>query len=228
MSVDTTDQLESAKTEENRNTSESNLVQMRKMLETERSEKERLTLRNRQLEADRDRTAKVQTVEDPEDDDSDEPYVDPKTLKRKLAHLESKIEGIVERKAEEKARSLIDEDKKTSYLKHTSDFDNVMSPDMLQKFAEKCPGMAEAILKMPDTFDRQKLVYEAIKNSGVDTPEKPKQTIQEKIAANRTGAYYQPSNMGSAPYSQQGDFSATGQKAAYTKLQELKSRMRLG
>ena len=53
-------------------------------------------------------------------------------------------------------------------------------------------------------------------------------SIQDKIDANRRSPFYQPSGIGSAPYAgPDGDFSAAGQKTAYDKMQELKSRLRI-
>ncbi len=98
---------------------------------------------------------------------------------------------------------------------------------MMQKLIEKDPDLAEAIVEMPDTFARQKLVYQAIKSIGLDRKEEPKQSIQKTIEANRQSAYYQPSGVGTAPYAAAGDYSPAGQKNAYAKLQELKSKMRI-
>jgi hypothetical protein len=81
---------------------------------------------------------------------------------------------------------------------------------------------------MPDGFDRQRLVYEAIKNTGVAKKEEPVQSIQQKVDANRRSPYYSPSGVGAAPYAAAGDYSPAGQKNAYAKLQELKGRLRLG
>ena len=97
-----------------------------------------------------------------------------------------------------------------------------------QKLVDKDPELAETILEMPDTFERQKLVYKSIKSLGLHKPEESKESIQSKIDANRRTPYYQPSGVASAPYASQGDFSPAGQKNAYDKLKELKNRLRLG
>lgn len=230
MTLDTNTQAQVAQTEAPKaNSAEINLAQMRKMLEQERAEKERLKMEKQQLEQERERFARGSKREEDEDDDmGSEPYIDPKTLNRKLSKLESKFESIVERKAEEKARGMIEAEKRDAYLKQNADFDQMMQPDVIQKFAEKCPGMAEAILKMPEGFDRQRLVYEAIKNTGVTKKDEPQQSVQQKIDSNRRSPYYSPSGVGSAPYASAGDYSPAGQKNAYTKLQELKGRLRLG
>jgi hypothetical protein len=80
---------------------------------------------------------------------------------------------------------------------------------------------------MPEGFERQKLVYKNIKALGLHKPEEKAPSIQDKVDANRRSPYYQPSGVGSAPYAPVGDFSANGQKAAYEKMQELKSKLRI-
>jgi hypothetical protein len=115
-----------------------------------------------------------------------------------------------------------------SYLKQNVDFDQIMSPEVIERFANKHPDMAEAILKMPDGFERQKLVYSAIKTTGSHLKEQPKSGIQETVDKNRRNPYYSPSGVGTAPYASAGDFSPSGQKNAYEKLQQLKNNLRLG
>ena len=137
------------------------------------------------------------------------------------------MEKKMEVKAEEKARSLVEQERTSQYLKDNSDFNQVMNSDVVQKFADAHPKLAEQILRMPDGFDRQKLVYEAIKSMGIDKPVPKQQSIQDKIDANRKSPYYQPSGVGSSPYSQVGDFSDVGQKNAYDKMQQLKKNLRL-
>jgi hypothetical protein len=58
-------------------------------------------------------------------------------------------------------------------------------------------------------------------------PPEAKPSIQETIDKNRKGPFYQPTGVGTAPYAGGGDFSPTGQKSAYDKMQELKARLRL-
>ena len=79
---------------------------------------------------------------------------------------------------------------------------------------------------MPEGFERQKLVYQNIKELGVDKPEQKQSTIQEKVDANRRSPFYQPTGVGTAPYATSGDFSQTGQKQAYAKMKELQARLR--
>lgn len=213
-------------TTEQAKTPDVNLANMRKALEAERAEKAQIKQRLEELE--RKEKQKSQTIDSHDDEDSDEPYIDPKTFRKKMAKFEESLEQKIERKAEEKARSLIEEQNRVNYLRQNSDFEQTMAPEVVQKFADKYPSMAEAILRMPDGFERQKLVYEAIKSTGVNKPEEPKKSIQQTIDQNRKSPYYIPASQGNAPYNGVGDFSATGQKNAYTKLQELKGRLRLG
>jgi len=160
-----------------------------------------------------------------EEDEYDDPYVDHKRLDRKLSSFEKKLEEKIEKKAEEKARHLLDQQKRDSWMKSNPDFFDVMQH--AEKFAQKDPELAEAILEMPDTFERQKLVYKNIKALGLDKPAAKAPSIQEKIDANRKSPYYQPSGVGTAPYAAAGDFSDAGQKQAYAKMKELQKNMRI-
>ena len=82
---------------------------------------------------------------------------------------------------------------------------------------------------MPDTFERQKLVYKNIKALKLNQEPSAKPSVQEKIDSNRRSPFYQPSGTATAPYSGGGgDHSPQGQKTAYAKMMELKSRLRLG
>lgn len=171
---------------------------------------------------DRERMSKLN-----DDDDDDEPYVDKKRLDRKLSKFEEKLEQKIDQKAEAKAAAMIENERKANYLRDNTDFNQIMSSDTVQKFAERHPKLAENILRMPEGFERQKLVFEAIKAMGMDKPETKQPSIQEKIDANRKSPYYQPSGVGTAPYASAGDFSVSGQKNAYDKMQELKARLRI-
>lgn len=168
--------------------------------------------------------SRQQNVKDEEDDDS-EPYVDHKKLNKTLSSFEKKLEEKIDKRAEEKARTLLEINKKEYWLKQNPDFYEVLQH--AEKFAQKDPELAEAILEMPEGFERQKLVYKNIKALGLHKPEVKQPSIQEKIDANRRSPYYQPSGVGTAPYAGAGDFSPVGQKSAYEKMQELKSRLRI-
>ena len=161
------------------------------------------------------------------DDDDSEPYVDHKKLDKKLTSFEQRIEQKIDQRAEAKAQSLLQQERQDTYMKDNPDFNNVMSNETVQRFAETHPRLAKSILSMPEGFERQKLVYENIKSLGIDKPKAKEPSVQDKIDANRRSPYYQPSGVANAPYSAQGDFSQAGQKNAYEKMQELKARLRI-
>lgn len=162
-----------------------------------------------------------------EEDDEDEPYVGHKKLEKKFSSFERKMEERIDKKAEEKARSLIQKKEEEEWSKNNSDFNQVLNEENLTKLVNKAPGLAESIRRMPDGFEKEKLVYNTIKSMGIDKAEPKQPSIQDKIDANRRSPYYQPSGVGNSPYSSVGDFSAQGQKNAYDKMKELQARLRI-
>ncbi len=161
-----------------------------------------------------------------EDDDSDEPYVDKKRLAKTTSRVKQEIKQETQVDVKNAIQYALQEDRRERWLDANPDFEETMQH--ADKLAELDPELARSILSMPDSFERQKMVYRNIKLLGVHKPKAPEQSIQSKIDANRKSPFYQPSGVGTAPYASQGDFSATGQKGAYEKMQELKSRLRLG
>jgi len=188
-------------------------------LQKEREERERLS---RELEQ---KSKKFQAPEDDEDDD-DEVYVDRKKLDKKFNKFGQSTQSEIQKAMEMAKHAAKEELKQELWLEQNPDFYDTLQH--AEKFAQKAPKLAEAILKMPEGFERQKLVYQNIKELGIDKPAQKESSVQQKIDANRRGPYYQPSGVGTAPYSSQGDFSPQGQKQAYEKLQQLKQMMRLG
>lgn len=214
--------------ENNQNTKEYNFAQIRKQLEAERAARQELEERAARLEREKKDAENARRSTDQDDDSpSDEPYVDHKVLDRKLRKFEANIDQRIEKKAEEKARFLVEKERTESWLRENPDFHEVMQPEVMERFMSKCPKTAAKILKMPEGFERQQLVFEAIKEHGLHKKEEPKPSIQDTINQNRKSPYYQPSGVGTAPYNTGGDFSPAGQKNAYAKLQELKSKLRI-
>lgn len=163
-----------------------------------------------------------------EDDEGDEPYVDHKRLNKKMVNFKKTIDEDIDKRVEQKARQMMAEERRVNYIRENPDFQNVMASDeTLQRFADNHKALADKILKMPEGFERNQLVYENIKALGIDKPAKKDPSIQDKIDANRRSPYYQPSGQGSAPYQSVGDFSDQGKKAAHDKMQELKKRLRI-
>lgn len=161
-----------------------------------------------------------------DDDDNDEPYVDKKRLAKTTSRVKQEIKQETQVDVKNAIQQALESDRRERWLDANPDFEEIMSH--ADKLAQMDPELARSILSMPESFERQKMVYRNIKLLGVNKPRSPEQSVQQKIDANRKSPYYQPSGVGSAPYASQGDFSATGQKGAYEKMQELKSRLRLG
>lgn len=159
------------------------------------------------------------------DEEDDEPYVDNRKLNKKLAQFGEQTMQRTQSDIQKAVQTALYEERKQNWMKQNTDFYDVMQH--AEKLAQKDPELAETILEMPEGFERQKLVYKNIKALGLHKPEQKAPSIQDKIDANRRSPYYQPSGVGAAPYSSQGDFSSTGQKQAYQKMQELKQNLRI-
>lgn len=186
----------------------------------------------RQLEQERQARAELekqlqqkQVVQD--DDDDDEPYVDKRKLQKHLAKFGEQTQKQTQSEIQKAVQTALNEERKQNWIKSNPDFYDVVEKHA-EQFAIQDPELAETILSMPNNFERQKLVYRNIKALGLDKPKQPEPSIQQKIDANRRSPYYQPSQMGTAPYSNASDFSPQGQKQAYDKMQQLKNAMRLG
>lgn len=169
--------------------------------------------------------AKKQQVHNDDDEDDNEPYIDKKRLNKQLNKFGQNTQSEIQKAMEQAKFAAKEELKQEMWLENNPDFYDVLQH--AEKFAQKSPELAKTILRMPEGFERQKLVYQNIKAIGIDKPEQKLPSIQEKIDANRRSPYYQPSGVGSSPYQSQGDFSVGGQKQAYEKMQELKSKLRI-
>lgn len=184
--------------------------------------------RREKLEAQRiaqEAIAKSQKHRDDDEDDSSEPYVDNKRLDKKLARFGEQNQKQTHSEIQKAVQQALGEERRQNWIKQNPDFYATLQNNA-EKLFQKDPELAETILEMPDTFERQKLVYKNIKAFGLDRPEAKQPTIQEKIDSNKRSPYYQPSGVGSAPYASAGDFSPTGQKQAYEKMKELQNRLR--
>jgi len=204
--------------EQKSNDKEYNFGQLRKQLEQEKAARMQYEQRLAQLEQERQQPKQ----DHDSDDDDSEPYVDQKKLKKTLAREKDELRKEFKQAVRQEASQLIEQERQAGFLDANPDFNQILTPEHINKFAEKHPAMAKAMLKMPDNFERQQLLYENIKALGVHKPpEPPKPSIQDEIKNNKKPLYYQPSGMGSAPYANNSDFSKSGQKNAYQKMQEL-------
>lgn len=164
-------------------------------------------------------------TQEPEEDDDAEPYVDHKKLEKKLNKFAQHSQQQTQNEIKKAVQQAIQEERKQNWIKNNPDFYDVLQH--AEALALQAPDLAESILEMPDSFERQKLVYKNIKVLGLDKPKQKEPSIQEKIDLNRRSPFYQPSNVAAAPYSSYGNFSESGQKQAYEKMKELQSRLRL-
>lgn len=160
-----------------------------------------------------------------DDDDDDDPYVDRRKLEKKLARFGEQTKQQTHGEIQRAVQEAIYEERKQNWVKNNADFYDIMKH--ADKLYNADPELAETILEMPESFERQKLVYKNIKALGLHKPEEKKTSIQDKVDANRRSPYYQPSGIGSAPYQQVGDFTPTGQKAAYQKMKDLQKSLRI-
>lgn len=207
-------------------TTEINLAKQRKMyeaqLQREQQEKQQLA---QELEALR--KEKMRPRADEDDDDDAEPYVDKKRFKKGLNQFGEQIKTQTKAEIEQAVQVALEQERRQNYLRDNKDFASTMSEQNLETFMNEHPGIAQGILRMPEGFERQKLVYETMKSLGVGKQKPKEPTIQDKVNANRKSPYYQPSDTGTAPYVQGGDYSDQGKKQAFSKMQELKKRLRL-
>ncbi len=214
-----------ANTQENKpNDKEYNFRQIEKKLQEEKEARAREMARREELERQIQKLQSQQQQPSTDDDDSSEPYVDHKRLNKTLSKFGQNTQSEIQKAMEMAKVKAKEELKQEMFLENNPDF-----YDVLQQHADKlhasAPKLAESILMMPENFERQKLVYHNIKSLGLDKPSAKQPSVQEKIDANRKSPYYQPTNVGAAPYSSGGDFSEAGQKNSYAKLQELKRRI---
>lgn len=165
----------------------------------------------------------------PTDDDSD-PYVDTKKLEKKLNAFGQDQHQKIKNEIKREMQTAFDEERKNQWLKNNGDFYEVMSH--AQKLADADPELAETILRMPEGFEREKLVYKTIKSHGYHKPAPTQPSAQEMIDKNRRGAFYQPSDVAAPPYgvfsSGARNVSAQEGKNLYAQMKSMSNKMRLG
>jgi len=188
-------------------------------LQQERSARQEIEKENQMLRQ------QAQNNASRDDEDDNEPYVDNKKLDKKLNKFGQTTQSDIQKGMEIAKQAAKEEIRQEMWLENNPDFYEVLN--QADKLLERAPQLAASILKMPDNFERQKLVYQNIKALDVHKAKQAESSIQQKIDANRKSPYYQPSGTGTAPYSQSADFSEQGQKQAYAKLQELKKNLRI-
>lgn len=185
-----------------------------------------------EIQAERDKLAheleqkrSQATLQAQDDDEDDEPYIDKKKLNKSLAKHNQATQGEIQKAMQYAKEAAKEELKQELWLENNSDFYKIM--ELAETFAQKAPKLAENILRMPDGFERQKLVYNNIKALGLDQPEAKAPSIQDKIDSNRRSPFYSPSGIGTAPYANAPNNSPEGQKAAYDKVRQARENLRL-
>lgn len=185
--------------------------------------------RNARMEAERqaqDMQARMASPQDDDDEDEPEPYVNKKKLRKEQEKFGRQIKQETQTEIQKAVHTAIQKERTENWLRQNPDFEDVLQH--AEKFYQHDQELAESILTMPNTFERQKIVYKNIKALGLHKDKPKESSVQDKIDANRKGPFYQPSNVATSPYSQQADFSKQGQKEGYERMQQLKARLRLG
>lgn len=206
-----------------------NFNELRNAAEAIKQENFELKTRLSQLEEN----AKKQPVQQDLDDDS-EPYVDKKRLGKEMSKLKESLAVEIDRKAEEKARALLAEEKRKDFFKNNKDFHEVMQQDVIRKFIDEQPGLSEDLETLPDNFERQKVVYRMIKalneNKPVApaAPAQPKSPLAAAFDARKSAMAYQPGGSSGGPFQSMGDFSQGGMKNAYDRFKSLQKTVSLG
>ena len=199
-----------------------NFAALRKQLEEERQARAQAELKAQELE--RLASQKVSVQED--DDDDFEPYVDRKKLKKELSKAIDYTKKETRQEIEQAVRQAIESERQQNYLRENPDYAQYMTPEKLNEFGNAHPAIAKSLMNMPDSFERQKLVYETMKTlAATKQAQAERSSIQEKVDANRRSPFFNSSSA-SAPYAGGGDYSEAGMKAAYEQIQALKSKMR--
>ncbi len=220
MTAPVQDQVTSQASEKETNFRKMEAMYQRRLEETE----------NRRQEAERQvkELLNRQHQEPEEEESSDEPYVDHKKLDKKLKKFGQLSKQEIQSDIQRAVAQAREEAKQEAFIEQNPDLFDYLDANV-EKFANTNKALAKSILAMPDTFERKVLVYQTMKKLGIDKPEVKEPSIQERIDQNKRGNFYQPANIGSPAYAGSGgDFSPTGQKDAYQKMQDLKNRLKIG
>src|SRR6188768_3166932 len=105
--------------------------------------------------------ASKRPVQMQEDDDDSEPYVDHKKLNKKLSSFGQTTQSEIQKAMETAKQAAKEELKQEMFLENNPDFYQTL--EKADSLLERAPKLAENILRMPNNFERQKLVYNTIK-----------------------------------------------------------------
>lgn len=205
-----------------------NFAELRSAAEAFKQENLQLKQRLSLLE---ENAKKTPTQDDSEDDN--EPYIDKKRLAKEMGNLKSSLAVEIDQKAEEKARTLMAEERKKDFFKNNKDFHEIMQQEEIQKFISEQPGLAEDLETLPDNFERQKVVYRMIKTlkdlktTQPVAPSQPKSPLAAAFESRKASMAYQPGGSSGGPFQSMGDFSQGGMKNAYDRFKSLQKTVHL-
>jgi hypothetical protein len=160
---------------------------------------------------------------DPLDDAED---YDPARLKAKFAREKANYQKEAENIARKTYEKLEAERNQKNYLQRLqsehSDYNQVMNDANIIDLERNDPGFVNAVLKIPDEYERRKVTYERLKQQRANSP--PRQSIQDKVAENAMNPYHIPAGSG-APAAVDYDLkSPASRQNAYEKLKAAQRR----
>lgn len=205
-----------------------NFAKLRAIAETAQEENQLLKQRLSELES----KVNAKPAQQEEEITSDEPYLDHNRFRKEMAKFSQTMEAKIDQRAEEKARKLIEEEKRHEYLKKNRDFNEVMDKENLMKVIEEYPEVAEEFNGLPADFQRQKALYATIKalkkNPAPEAPKSaPKSSLEQAMLERKAQNAYQPGGSSGGPFQSMGDFSEGGMKNAYNKFKSLQKTVNL-
>lgn len=205
---------------ENKNSTEFNFRKLEayyeQKLAQERAEKE---------EALRLAREAAQPPQEEDDEDDSNNYVKRNKLEKKFQKFGQSTQSEIQKAMEHTKMKAKEELKQELWLENNPDFYETLQ--LADKLAESDAHLANSILKMPDGFERQKLVYHNIKALGLHKPKENKESASNLLEKNKNYGGYQPHGFAGPAYATNGDFSDGGKKHAYEKMQQLKKSMRI-
>src|SRR5258708_8361244 len=103
------------------------------------------------------RLQELSQKQEPEMEDDSDPYIDHKKLNKSLSKFGQNTQAEIQKAMQQAKHSAKEELKQEMFLENNPDFYQVL--EHAEKFALRAPKLAENILRMPEGFERQKLVY---------------------------------------------------------------------
>ncbi len=148
-----------------------------------------------------------------------------KKLDKRFQKFGQSTQSEINRAMEQAKVKAKEELKQELWLEQNPDFYDTLQ--MADKLAESNPHLAQTILRMPDGFARQQLVYQNIKALGLNKTKEDKPSVNDLLAKTKNFPGYQPNGFAGPAYATNGDFSEGGKKQAYEKMLQLKKSMRI-